>query len=109
MQKICWEQFLEEGGGKDAQIIFLFIFIFIFYLLFFVFIFIFFIFFGGGDELQLYYEVGRTLFYLFFILFFAGGTLSQIQSTNNWYKSSNLTYNLILSEATLSLTCCLFI
>ena len=60
----------------------------------------------GGDELHLYYEVGRTLFYLFFI-FFAGGTLSQVQSTNNWYEGSNLTYalayfyNLILNEATL--------
>ena len=38
----------------------------------------------------------------YFNYFFAGETLSQVQSTNNWY---NLTYNLILNESTLSLTC----
>ena len=44
----------------------------------------------------------------YFTYFFEGGTLLQVQSTNNWYKSSNLTYalaycyNLILNEATLS-------
>ena len=37
----------------------------------------------------------------YFTYFFAGETLSQVQSTNNWY---NLTYNLILNESTLSLT-----
>jgi len=42
------------------------------------------------------------------LVIFSGGTLSQIQGTNNWYESSNLTYafahcyNLILNEATLS-------
>ena len=40
--------------------------------------------------------------YFTYFLFFAGETLSQVQSTNNWY---NLTYNLILNESTLSLTC----
>ena len=51
-----------------------------------------------------YTKGGGTMFYLFF----AGGTLSQVQSTNNWYESSNLTYalaycyNLILNEVTLS-------
>ena len=35
--------------------------------------------------------------YFTYFLFFAGETLSQVQSTNNWY---NLTYNLILNEAT---------
>ena len=41
-----------------------------------------------------------------YFTFFEGGTLSQVQSTNNWYKSSNFTYalayyyNLILNEAT---------
>ena len=39
---------------------------------------------------------------LLIFYFFAGETLSQVQSTNNWY---NLTYNLILNESTLSLTC----
>ena len=38
----------------------------------------------------------------YFFIFFAGETLSQVQSTNNWY---NLTYNLILNESTLSPTC----
>ena len=43
-----------------------------------------------------------------FYLFFAGGTLPRVQSTNHWYETSNLTYalayfyNLILNEATLS-------
>ena len=46
--------------------------------------------------------------YFTYFYFFAGGTLSQVQSTNNWYKSSNLTYNLILNESTLSLTCYLY-
>ena len=41
----------------------------------------------------------------FFTYFFAGETLSQVQSTNIWYESSNLTYNIILNESTLSLTC----
>ena len=41
-------------------------------------------------------------YFTYFFIFFAGETLSQVQSTNNWY---NLTYNLILNESTLSLTC----
>ena len=41
-----------------------------------------------------------TSFHLFVLM--GGGTVSQVQSTNNWY---NLTYNLILNESTLSLTC----
>ena len=45
------------------------------------------------------------LFFHFVLLFLHGGTLSQVQSTYNWYKSSNLSYNLILNESTLSLTC----
>ena len=46
--------------------------------------------------------------YFTYFYFFAGGTLSQVQSTNNWYESSNLTYtlaycyNLILNESILS-------
>ena len=47
-KKICWEQ-LVEGAGRMPRL-----FIYLFFL-------------GGGDELHLYYEVGRTLFYLFFI------------------------------------------
>ena len=43
----------------------------------------------------------------YFTYFFAGGTLSQVLSTNNWYKSSNLTYNLIFNESALTFTCCL--
>ena len=45
-KKICWEQ-LVEGAGRMPRL-----FIYFFW--------------GGGDELHLYYEVGRTLFYLFF-------------------------------------------
>ena len=41
-------------------------------------------------------------YFTYFFYFCAGETLSQVQSTNNWY---NLTYNLILNESTLSLTC----
>ena len=46
--------------------------------------------------------------YFTYFLFFAGETLSQVQSTNNLYESSNLTYalgyccNLFLNEASLS-------
>ena len=63
-------------GGKDAQII---IFIYLF---------------GGGRWTSLILRGGENNILLIFY-FFAGGTLSQVQSTNNWYESSNLIYNLI--------------
>ena len=45
---------------------------------------------------------GENIFLLIFYSFWRG-TLSQVQSSNNWYESSNLTCNLILNESTLSL------